>query len=81
MITAYGTPPNYRQPNPDPAPEISAGQRLMALRANATHISADGRFIYQVRSSSVKEAEWRVAAAEYGAWWRVARLPEGVVEL
>jgi hypothetical protein len=81
MTTAYGTPPNYRQPNPDPAPGPNLAQREAARQARASHISPDGRFIYRERYGRLSEAEWRPAAAEYGAWWSVVRLPEGVVKL
>jgi hypothetical protein len=59
--------PNYRPATPDPAPEITAGQRLQAKRAGASHIAPDGAYCYCWRFNSVFQAQWY--GDRFGGWW------------
>jgi hypothetical protein len=72
--------PNYRPATPDPAPEITAGQKMLAKRAGASHIAPDGLFCYCWRFGSVFEAQWH--GDRYGGWWAYGEsLPAGVVKV
>ena len=63
---------------PDPPSDISAGQRLLAKRAGASHIAGDGAFCYCWRYGKVERAIWY--ENHYGGWWQDGELmPPGVV--
>lgn len=68
------------QPNPDPPAEISAAQRLQAIRSGASHIAPDGLYCYCWRFNSVFQAQWY--GDRYGGWWAYGeKLPEGAVKV
>lgn len=84
----YGIPVPYYPgahprslPDPDPfIPPIPEQRKVLAKRAGATHISADGSLIYHKRLGGVYEAEWH--GTGYDSWWYYGEaMPGGVVEV
>lgn len=92
-MTPYGFPPRYNPmgytPNHagpvghsqgSPPSQATAGQRLQAIRAKASHIASDGAFCYRWRYGRVEQAEWYTD--HYGSYWQIGELmPPGVVKV
>lgn len=63
-----------------PAPEVSPAVKKAARLAGASHLSADGLWIYCERYGAVFEAERD--GSNFGAWWPAeGGLPAGTVLL
>jgi hypothetical protein len=73
--------PNYRPATPDPAPEITAGQRKAARDAGATHIGRDGLTCYSQRGSVLKWAYWKPEARGFSTWLPCEQMAEGAVKV
>ena len=77
------SPPNYQpnsKPNPDPPTEITAGQKLAAKRAKASHLAPDGAFCYRWRYGKVEQAQW--FTDHYGSYWQIGELmPPDVISI
>jgi hypothetical protein len=73
--------PNYRPATPDPAPEITAGQRKAARDVRAMWISRDGSGIFTERFGQLIWAYWIERERRYSAWLECVALPEGAIKL
>ncbi len=58
----YGT----HAPQADKTPDVPLAQFRAAQRAGASHLSADGKYVYTVRYDRVLQAAWNGSC--FGAW-------------
>lgn len=67
-------------PQPAPAADVPLAQfRAAAERAGASHLSADGKYVYTVRYGETLVAEWDGWERAYGPWSPCGGLPAGAV--
>ena len=81
----YGHPINYNPFGPH-APQKASETDVplhvfkAAQAAGATHLSADGSKVFQMRYSTVYEASWQ--GESFGAWWPLgSELPADAVKI
>lgn len=74
--------PGYNPYNPHApqkaadVPDVPLAQFRAAQAAGASHLSADGKWIYCERFGAALEAEWD--GSGYGVWWPCEELPADV---
>ena len=79
----YGYPANYNphhpRQQPDPPGEVPPHSFRAAQRANASHLSPDGKMAYVRRLNKILKADFD--GHEFGAWLEIDALPGEAVEL
>ncbi len=83
----YGLPQNYNPyapPRPNTPPtssqtDVPLVQFKAAQSAGASHLSADGKYVYTIRYGQVLSAKWDEWTRAYGAWEPVEVLPADAV--
>ncbi len=77
----FGPPRPPTPPTAGQAPDVSIGQFKAAQLSGASHLSADGRYVFTIRYGQTLQAKWDEWAREFGAWEPVDEMPADTVKM